>query len=155
MKGGRKKMDEQKSPEAKGGNVSISGGSIGGSQIVTGGTFSAQGDIVIGQKIDHDSDVSRALAEWQARMNAEIESHPSLSHEDKNDLKEQVGKIQNEAAKGMQADPGRLEKLINTLAVMASDIFDVAITTLASPLAGIGLVAKKIGDKARLERKSA
>jgi hypothetical protein len=54
-------------------------------------------------------------------------------------------------AKGDQAEPSRLEKLINTLSVMAPDIFEVAVATLANPLAGIGLAVKKIGDKAKLE----
>ena len=62
-------------------------------------------------------------------------------------------KISAEAAKGARADPGRLERLINTLAAMAPDIFDVAVTTLTNPFAGIGLVLKKIGERAKLEAK--
>lgn len=148
-------MDEDKRPEAKSGDVTIGSGSIEGSQIVTGGTFTSQGDIVIGQKTVHGSDpTARALAEWLAHMNAQIEIHVGLSPEEKNDLKEQVSKIESEAAKDKQADPGRLEKLINTLAVMAPDIFEVAVATLANPLAGIGLVANKIGDRAKLERQT-
>lgn len=36
---------------------------------------------------------------------------------------------------------------------MSEDIFEVAITTLVSPLAGIGLVLKKIGNKVSIEKK--
>jgi hypothetical protein len=92
------------------------------------------------------------LAHWRKEMETRIQASPGLSPDEKTDLKDQVGKIEGEAAKGSQADTGRLEKLVNTLAVMAPDIFDVVVATLANPLAGVGLVLKKIGDKARLER---
>jgi hypothetical protein len=38
------------------------------------------------------------------------------------------------------------------MAAMAPDILEVAIATLVNPLAGIGLVAKKIGDKAQVRK---
>jgi len=94
------------------------------------------------------------LVQWQSQMEAKIEASSSLSADEKKDLKEQVTKIQEEAAKGTQTDSNRLEKLINTLGVMAPDIFEVAVATLANPLAGVGLVLKKIGDRARLESES-
>jgi len=50
-------------------------------------------------------------------------------------------------------DSGRLEKLINILSGIAPDVFEVAVTTLTNPLEGIGLALKKIGNRARLERK--
>lgn len=99
-------------------------------------------------------DLVAVLAEWKTKMGARIDAQPALSPDDRSDLKEQVEKIQAEAAKGEQADPGRLERLINTLGVMASDIFDVAVATLVNPLGGIGLALKKIGDKAKLERQA-
>jgi hypothetical protein len=95
-----------------------------------------------------------ALSEWRSQMEQRIDDLLNLSAEDKKDLKEQAAKVQTEATKGKDADPGRLEKLLNTLAVMSSDILDVAIATLANPLGGIGLVLKKVGDKARVERQS-
>jgi hypothetical protein len=93
------------------------------------------------------------LGEWRDGIVKEIEASRSLSPADKADARQQVDKITAEAAKGRQADVPRLEKLVNTLRVMAPDIFEVALTTLANPLAGLGLVAKKIGEKAKIERK--
>jgi hypothetical protein len=90
--------------------------------------------------------------EWRVQMGAWIDARPDLSTDDRRDLTEQVSKIQAEAAKGDQVDPSRLEKLINTLAVIGPDVFEVAVTTLANPLAGLGLALKKIGDRAKLER---
>ncbi len=92
-----------------------------------------------------------SIVEWMTQINKKIDSLPNVSQAEKEDLKQQVEKIGGEAQKGSKAEVGRLEKLINTLSVIAPDIFDVVIATLANPLAGIGLVIKKIGDKAKLE----
>ena len=97
------------------------------------------------------SDVSAQWENWRAEMNDWIDTQPSYSEDDKQDLKDQIGKIKAECGKGDQMDMSRLEKLINTLAVIGPDVFEVVTTTLANPLAGIGLALKKIGDRARLE----
>jgi hypothetical protein len=90
---------------------------------------------------------------WRKDMEKQIEAAKGLLPADKADLKENVAKIAEEVSKGKKADPGRLERLFNTLSGMAPDIFEVALVTLANPLAGLGLVAKKIGDRARVEAK--
>jgi hypothetical protein len=87
-------------------------------------------------------------------MGSWIDARPEFSTDDKRDFKEQIGKIQAEAAKGTAMDMSRLEKLINTLAVIGPDVFEVATATLVNPLAGLGVALKKIGDRARLERKT-
>ena len=83
-----------------------------------------------------------------------IDEQPSYSATEKQDLKDQIGKIQAESERGTALDTGRLEKLINTLAVIGPDVFQVVTATLAKPLAGIGVALSKIGDRARLERKA-
>lgn len=105
--------------------------------------------------LHQESGAGQAVFEsWRKDMEQKIESAPHLQPADKADLKDSVAKISAEASKGAKADPGRLERLINTLSAMAPDIFDVAITTLTNPLQGIGLALKKIGDRAKLEAKS-
>jgi hypothetical protein len=135
-----------------GGNVTVGGDVVGGDKITTGNISGTSVAIGRGAKAVGSLDLAALLAQWQAQMEAKIDAQPNVSADDKKDLKEHVGKIQAEAAKGEQADPSRLEKLINTLAVIGPDIFDVAVTTLVNPLGGIGLALKKIGDKAKLER---
>jgi hypothetical protein len=100
------------------------------------------------------SQIATTFNEWRIQLEHAIDAQPNLTADDKQDLKQQAAKIQAEATKGKQADPGRLEKLLNTLAVMSQDIFEVAITTLVNPLQGIGLVVKKISDKAKVEAQS-
>jgi ribosomal protein S18 acetylase RimI-like enzyme len=93
-------------------------------------------------------------SEWRDQMNAMIDARTDMAEADREDMKAQVAKIQAEASKGAQADPGRLEKLINTLAVLGPDIFEVAVATLESPLKGIGLALKKLSDRAKIKRTS-
>jgi len=94
-----------------------------------------------------------SIVEWMTQINKKIDSLPDVSKTEKEDIKQQVEKIGGEAQKDSKAEIGRLEKLINTLNIMAPDIFDVVIATLTNPLAGIGLVIKKIDDKVKLEKK--
>jgi hypothetical protein len=95
------------------------------------------------------------LKKWRKDMEKWIDAKKDLLPADKTDLKDNVGKVADEVSKGRQADSGRLERLLNVILSIAPDIFDVAIATLANPLAGLGLVAKKIGEKAKLERQTA
>jgi hypothetical protein len=95
------------------------------------------------------------LKKWRKDMEKWIDAKKDLLPADKTDLKDNVAKVADEVSKGRQADSGRLERLLNVILSIAPDIFDVAIATLANPLAGLGLVAKKIGEKAKLERQTA
>jgi hypothetical protein len=146
MKSG--KGAEEQSPEEQGG---ASGGREGG---VQAGRDVRAGRDIAGRDIfaySYSSDLLEVLSLWQSQMAATIEAQPDLSPDEKQDLKDQVKKIGEEAAKGEKLDRKRLEKLINTLAVWSSDIFEVAVATLVNPLAGIGLALKKISDRAKLE----
>jgi hypothetical protein len=86
------------------------------------------------------------LVGWIDVVKEEIDSLQGVSPAEKDDLKEQVDKIDKEARKGSKAEIGRLEKLINTLSVLAPDIFDVVIATLASPLTG-GWYSERLAAK--------
>lgn len=88
---------------------------------------------------------------WRKEMEKRIDTLKDLLPADKADLKENVVKVAEEMSKGKEVDSGRLERLLNVIGGMAPDILDVAMTTLANPLAGLGLVVKKIGERAKLE----
>jgi hypothetical protein len=91
------------------------------------------------------------LRKWRKDMEEWIDSRQDLLPAAKTDLKDNVAMVADEVSKGKQADSGRLERLLNVILSIAPDVFDVAIATLANPLAGLGLVAKKIGERARVE----
>lgn len=146
--------------ESRNKNVSINvGGSVGG-DVVTG-------DKTMGDKIGRDKitganpqssaqdELTAALAQWKQEIEAKLDALANLDSDEKEDVKSKVQKIEAEVAKGDAADPKRLERLINTLSVMAPDILEVTAKILQNPLAGVGLVLKKIGDRAKLERQPA
>ena len=60
--------------------------------------------------------------------------------------------LEAEAKKGDKADEKAVGDWFNFLAQTASDAFDVAVTTFANPIAGVGMVFKKIAEKAKEEK---
>lgn len=141
-------------------NLSINvGGNVGGDVVAGDKTM---GDKVGGDKITgaepHSSaqvELEAALVAWKQAIEAKIDALADLDSDEKEDIRAKVQKVETEVAKGDAADPKRLERLINTLSVMAPDILEVTAKILQNPFAGVGLVLKKIGDRAKLERPSA
>ena len=160
-------MTEEKH-EGQSGGVNISGGRVqsGGDIVgrdkvthgdnVTTGNIGAGASVAMGrgaQAVAGSGNVNmNAWDDWRSQMFKWVDAQPKLSAADKQDVKDSVEKIQAEAKKGEQADPQRLERLINSIALVAPDAFEVAITTIMNPLAGIGLALKKIADRAKIER---
>ena len=60
--------------------------------------------------------------------------------------------LEEEAAKGEQADEDKVRKWMNFLAETASDAFDVALAAFTNPIAGLGLVFKKVAERAKGEK---
>ncbi|MBI5935251.1 MAG: hypothetical protein HY867_16240 [Chloroflexi bacterium] len=89
---------------------------------------------------------------WREKMESEIKALKELSAEDQSMLAQNVEQVVKEAEKGEEADPSRIERLLNAISAMAPDILDVIVTTIGNPLAGIRLVIKKIGEKAKVTR---
>jgi hypothetical protein len=89
---------------------------------------------------------------WREQMESEIKALKELPAEDQTMLTQNVEQVVKEAEKGEQADPSRIERLLNTISAMAPDILDVVVATIGNPLSGIGMVIKKIGEKAKVTR---
>jgi hypothetical protein len=127
-------------------NIATSGG-----QVIQAGAGST---VTVGADPLAYANFLKEITDWETRMKEKVGALSNLSEEDRKELKQKLSQVKMEAIKGQQADPGRLEKLVNTLGALAPDMFEVAVTTLASPLGGIGLALKKIGEKAKVERSS-
>jgi len=86
---------------------------------------------------------------------AAIENRADTSPADKQDLDAEVKEIQSTVTHAAQekatVDEGFLARRFRNIARIAPDILDVAVTSLGSPLAGLGLVARKIAEKAKRE----
>ena len=121
---------------------------------INNSSVKVQGDIVGRDKITitntTHTEFTESIFVWEKHMKGEVENS-NLPPDEKDDLIKQLELIKSALVQDKGKNPTRLEKLINTLAVMSPDIFDVVITTLASPLAGIGLTLRKISDKAKIE----
>ncbi len=135
------------------GNVTVTGGDFvagdkniasGAGSVVVGGDMQG-GNIVSG---DHNQiSQDEAVVELFAQLLQKIEERPNTSPQDKEDLKANVADIQAEVRKGKDADEGFLAQRIRNIERIAPDIADVALSTLASPAAGLAMVAKKIAER--------
>ena len=152
----KKKSGTSKNTGGDNFTVSISGnsntGTVGKGNIATAGNGNVTAVGKGARATVNQGNLNSELAEWRKEMELKINALKDLPAEDKSTLNQQVEQIALEAKKGPQADPSRIERLFNTISAMAPDIFDVAVTTLTNPLAGIGLVIKKIGEKAQVQK---
>lgn len=77
-----------------------------------------------------------------------IDARPPDPKVDPPELTQTVTQIKDEASKGDQARPDRIERWLNTLADLAPDILDVTTSALMSPVAGvteaIRVIAKRV-----------
>jgi hypothetical protein len=78
-----------------------------------------------------------------------IESRPGDPNVGKEELIETTQKIEEEAAKGGQANPSKLERWMKNLNEMAPDIVDVILASLSGPVTGFTAVIKKVAERAR------
>ena len=70
---------------------------------------------------------------------------------DKQDITAEVKDLEDEVKKGEEADEGFLARRLRNIQRMSTDILDVALTTLSSPVAGLSMVAKKVAEKMKAE----
>jgi len=138
-------------------SISVSG-DVGGDVV---GRDKIEGDKVGRDKITRtepqspaQANLEDALTQWKRDIEARVEALADLDSDEKEEIKVKAAKVEAEVAKGADANPKKIERLINTMSAMAPDILEVTAKTLQNPLAGVGLVLEKIGDRARLERQS-
>lgn len=91
------------------------------------------------------------LAQLFGVVYQQIEARPDDPDVDKEEIQEQVQKIEKEAAGGEEANPSKVERWLKGLLAMAPDIFDVTVATLANPIAGVATVIRKVAQKAQEE----
>jgi hypothetical protein len=75
----------------------------------------------------------------------------SYSEQDKEDIKDEIREVGQEAQKGEAVNETFLSRHLRNILRMAPDIFDVVVASLANPAAGLGMAVKKIAEKAKAE----
>ena len=129
-------------------------------EITIGNISNSSGNINIagGNITTHQTTTGLSTAELKQLFDGlykDIDNHAQLPATDKEDIKAEVKEIQTtvtEAAqKNEQVDQSFLVRRFRNIARMAPDLLDVIVATLGNPLAGLGVAAKKIAEKAKAE----
>jgi hypothetical protein len=118
------------------GNVNISGGDITTYQTTTG--LSA-------------AEIKQLFDQLYSAIEVRSDTSPVTQADLKAELQEVQSAVTQAVAKNEKMDENFLSRHFRNIARMAPDILDVVVASLGNPLAGLGVVAKKIADKAKLE----
>jgi hypothetical protein len=131
----------------------VHGDKVGGDKI-TVGDISGSSGVAIGRGAQ--ATVTQELggediAKLFAEIYKQIEARPEDPDVDKEELTETVQKVQEEANKGEEANPKKVERWLKFLGSMAPDILDVTVACLTNPAAGVATVIRKVAEKAKEE----
>ena len=134
---GSKRSKQGSSSLTIGGNVSTSGGDIAGGNIEKGDVYQAR-------------ELNLSTASKLFRPIYETLDKPKKYPEQKREkIKKYVAEIQGEVSKGKKhVDSSYVEKRLINIAKMAPDILEVTLGVIANPVIGLGMLAKKISQKA-------
>lgn len=77
----------------------------------------------------------------------------NLSETHKQEIRETVELIQDEASKGEKANEKALTSFFRSLQKMAPDILDVTIAAAANPMLAASVVVRKVADKIKADAK--
>lgn len=126
------------------GSVSIQiGGNVSGSQILA-----SKGDINVSKaNFSNATDIDSAFTQ----VFEKIKNRPEDASVDKDEIISTVEKVKEEVSKGDEASTNKVERWFRFLAEMSPDIFDVVVSTLSNPIAGVGEAIRKIAKRAKLE----
>jgi cell division septum initiation protein DivIVA len=147
-------MPKKKRPIASNRQTSIKVGNVSD---ISGTVNVAGGNITT-----HQTTTGLSAAEIKQlfdQLYSAIETNVKTSPADKEDLKAEVKEIQSTVTEAVQknekVDEGFLSRRFRNIARMAPDLLDVVVATLGNPLAGLGVAARKIAEKAKEDTKQA
>ncbi|MBL8061660.1 MAG: toll/interleukin-1 receptor domain-containing protein [Anaerolineales bacterium] len=151
---------EKKTMDNNDGKVSANNNSTSVGSISIGGKMS--GNLVIGNNNKVTNTVNNGISAAEIeqlfdQLYSEIDKRAGISSAVKEDLKADVQEIQTAVTQAVEKNEKVEESFVSrkfrSIARMAPDILDVVIATIGNPLAGLGVAAKKIADKAKEESK--
>jgi hypothetical protein len=139
-----------------GGNVEVqSGDFVGRDKHTTTTTITGDGNVVGNDSsatiIKPQGADATAIVQAFADLYTTVARQPGLSPAAKADVKAELQDVETEIRKGQGADEGFIRRRLRSIRSMAPDIYDVIITTFANPVAGLGMVAKKVAEKMKAE----
>jgi chromatin segregation and condensation protein Rec8/ScpA/Scc1 (kleisin family) len=136
-----------------GGNLDTGGGSFTGRDSYhVEGVGNVIGDNVTNTVIQQQGADAAALAQAFGELYARIRQDQQLSEAEQAAAQKEIAALQRAAtAQGEQVTEGFIRTRLQNLQRMAPDILDVVLTTFANPVAGAGMVIKKIAEKMKAE----
>jgi hypothetical protein len=129
------------------------GDQVGGDQISVGDISGSQG-VAIGRgaRVEVRSGIAaKELAELFSPIYQKIASRPPDPSVEKDEISDQVKRIEKEVATGDKAEPTKVERWLRNLAAMAPDILDVTVAAITNPIAGISMTVRKIAQRVKEE----
>lgn len=119
------------------------GGNVNGSQILA-----SNRDINLNKvNLSNNAEINLVFSQIFEKIN----SRPEDPKVDKEEIVSTVEKVKEEINKGDEASTSKVERWFKFLAEMSPDIFDVVVSTLANPIAGVGEAIRKIAKRAKIE----
>lgn len=145
----KKKSTTSNKPKVKVGNISKVRGNvnIAGSDIVSHKT----GNTITGLS---GKEIKALFDQLYAAIETRLETSPAVKEDLKADVKDIQDTVTKAAKKNEKVDEGFLARRFRNIARIAPDILEMAVTTLGGPLAGLGVAAKLIAEKAKEEIKA-
>lgn len=158
-------MQEEREAKREGrGGINISGGSIhvggdivSGDKIVHGdqntvniGAGATVGQVAAGRNITQTQGAS--VQDLAALFNAiykQIDARASDPNVERSEIRDNVKNIENEIAKGENANANKVERWMKFLQELAPDILEVTANAILNPIAGVTTAIKKIAEKMR------
>jgi len=124
-------------------HIDTGGGAyIGGNVSLGGGTFIAR------DQINYASPSNELQTQFEEVIK-QIRELTKIDSLDREDMEVAVREVEKEVAKGAGLDENFLVRRLRNIGRIAPDILEVVLATIASPAAGLGVVAKKIAERAR------
>jgi hypothetical protein len=116
--------------------------------------------VAAGNVTTHHTITSLSAAEIKQLFDglySQIDARANTTPADKADLKAEVKEIQSTVTQATQKnekiDESFLSRRFRNIARIAPDVLDVVVAMLGNPLAGLGVVVRKIAEKAKEETK--
>lgn len=78
-----------------------------------------------------------------------IDKKSDLAENDKADLRQDVDELHQELAKNEKLSETFVRRRLRNIGRMAPDILEVTLATISNPVAGFGILAKKVAEKVR------
>ncbi len=137
--------------QAQPGGISTGGGAYVGGSVQTGGDFVGRDQQIAGgyTRVTRQGLTGEELGVLFRDVYRQIDLHPRDPEVDTEQLKQTAKQVEQEAAKGSEADPDKVKKWLHTLGKLAPDVLEVVVNALTNPAAGVASAVRLVAEQIR------